>query len=647
MIRRKALAMVATLCLVAHGAPLGADAARPPWRNLDDVLTTANLKPKGTYYDATVPDTLDLVERARLSVHGLTSFLNSSQNYSPYHQAWFNVAQPLMTSRMAFHQTDNSGVANWGKIAQALVLTRQMSGSQENLDIDPQTLRGMVDFVPEDPRTHGWNPTTFVLLTLMDLNQHRADPKILKLIGHLVKGYHAGAERLPGDRAYFKINVPPEFSDGPAGQYGYGAHVRTQGDSVRMLVRWYELSGDRASLDLAGAVVRYVVQNRDFWSPETEPKAVVSQEHAHFSGHPHEYSHCLMGILSYARATSDARLKQFVRDGYEYLRNFGIARIGLFGETCATADMTCLAVNLSEAGAGDYWEDADQYVRNMLVDRQITDPEKLRHAAEIPPVFSRPIRQGDPRPSNARWSPMGQCYDPFWNADLPLDPKLETIDNVIQRNVGCFLSDSADPSELPKHRLMWNICCSGNANHALFCAWDAIVRCSDRSAQVHLLLNRASPWLDIDSYLPYEGKVLIRNKTARNLSVRMPRWVDLKTVHAELDGKPAGCFWVDRNLTFIGLQPGQLLSITFPMVETEEKYTLKWKKTDWWMEGTNPGGTWKNDHPTQYTFRFRGNTLVDLQPRDASAAYPAFQRAELANPHTPMLTLRRFVPTGP
>ena len=137
----------------------------------------------------------------------------------------------------------------------------------------------------------------------------------------------------------------------------------------------------------------------------------------------------------------------------------------------------------------------------MLADRQISDAEKLRRAVKTPPILSKPVREGDPRPTNVRWSPMGQCYDPQWNARIALDPKLETSDNVIERNVGCFLSDAADPSELPKLRFMWNICCPGNGNQALYHAWEAIVRCKEGNAQVHLLLNRASPWLDIDSYL--------------------------------------------------------------------------------------------------------------------------------------------------
>jgi len=36
---------------------------------------------------------------------------------------------------------------------------------------------------------------------------------------------------------------------------------------------------------------------------------------------------------------------------------------------------------------------------------------------------------------------------------------------------------------------------------ALYEAWDAIVRFENDVAQVNLLLNRASPWVEINSYL--------------------------------------------------------------------------------------------------------------------------------------------------
>ena len=118
-------------------------------------------------------------------------------------------------------------------------------------------------------------------------------------------------------------------------------------------------------------------------------------------------------------ALNDAQLKDFVRSSYEYVRNFGIARIGNFGEGCATGDMTYLALKLSDSGIGDYWDDADRYVRNHLAELQITDAAKLREATDLMP--------------HGRGK-----YD---TAKGPLDPLGETADRVVERNVGIFLSD--------------------------------------------------------------------------------------------------------------------------------------------------------------------------------------------------------------
>ena len=51
-----------------------------------------------------------------------------------------------------------------------------------------------------------------------------------------------------------------------------------------------------------------------------------------------------------------------------------------------------------------------------------------------------------------------------------------------------------------------------------------------------------------------------------------------------------------------------------------------WKKSEWWMEGSDPGRNWKNETPDKFTFHFRGSTVVDVTPRDPNAAYPIFQR---------------------
>ena len=70
-------------------------------------------------------------------------------------------------------------------------------------------------------------------------------------------------------------------------------------------------------------------------------------------------------------------------------------------------------------------------------------------------------------------------------------------------------------------------CCNGNCSRMLYYVWGNIVTADDGKLRVNLLLNRASPWADVDSWLPYEGRVAISMKTAKEaLLVRVPEWVD-------------------------------------------------------------------------------------------------------------------------
>ena len=47
------------------------------------IIREAALRPNGKRYRAVVPDTLDLAERAKMSVHGLTGFLASTPTTDP------------------------------------------------------------------------------------------------------------------------------------------------------------------------------------------------------------------------------------------------------------------------------------------------------------------------------------------------------------------------------------------------------------------------------------------------------------------------------------------------------------------------------------------------------------------------------------
>ena len=156
-------------------------------------------------------------------------------------------------------------------------------------------------------------------------------------------------------------------------------------------------------------------------------------------------------------------------------------------------------------------------------------------------------------------------------------------------------------------------CCSPHGTMGLFYAWDSIIQCHDGHAQINLLLNRASPWMDIDSNLPYEGKVVLKNKTAREAVVRIPLWADKNAVVCRLNNAKVDAQWQGRYLRVDNLKPQDTVTIEFPMVTRTETWTIP-AGGEHYVVGDDR--TWPAYTPgkTVLTMTFQGNTLIDCSP---------------------------------
>lgn len=319
---------------------------------------------------------------------------------------------------------------------------------------------------------------------------------------------------------------------------------------VHGLSHWYAVTGNESARELAGKLVKYILQPQ-FWMGNIESWAKwfnygyvrghsgrQRKPAALFKMHQAGAAYVLHGLIEYAVVANDAYVKEWVRQAYEYYRNIGLVRLGMWGENIANNLMVAIAIKLSDSGIGDYWEDVDQYVRNTMVEDQFIDAEPLKQACKE--------RGG------------------------PMEAEGFTIDRFIGslRWFGsCDFNGTLDPTH--------NTCvAAGPYLEPIYYAWESIVRCKDGAAQVNLLLNRASPWLDVDSYLPYEGKVVIHNKSARMISIRIPCWVDRKEITFSIDGTAADYTWIGNFLTVSSLKGYETLTVEFPMVETTETYHL-------------------------------------------------------------------------
>ena len=579
--------------------------------------------PAGSSYDASVPDTLDLAERARLALRCLTGTLDPADRDGVQYEIYFHVT---FAANPAWMGHDGTGLpTNNPKFAESMPMMRVMSGSDHNLDVENAMMKSMVRFIQPPglyyahhtnlrPWDGTWNPTDVdfanvygnarMVLAMMAWYQRDRDPAWKKRIDNMVEGLLQVAINR-GDYSFFPDDRVGEAFSYPLGGWRSGRESDNLGWThmyhsgiPRAAASWYLMSGNPKALELGRLITNYMIRPK-MWGDIDEPRYIQSADLGHWGGHFHSHVMMLRGVLSYACAVNDGNLKEFARNGYEFSRTYGVPRLGWFPEvthennrpceSCCIADMIGLATALSRAGVGDYWDDVDMYVRNQLAEQQVIDADLLQGVSQHSP-------------------------------GIKIDSPRQTSDQVIQRNIGGFVG-YGNLTELPKTWIMH--CCTGNSTQALYYAWEGITQFQNGAAVVNLLLNRAAPWLDIDSYLPYEGKVVIKNKKAEQVSVRIPAWVNRNALKCRVGDRESPVVFAGNYLLVKGLSARDQVTLTFPVPEETVKF-------QWYGE--------------TYTAQLRGSTVVELSPRRQSAdAYQIYLRNGYKANTAPMKNVTRYV----
>lgn len=602
-------------------------------------LASSLKAPEGERYTGVVPDTLDLTTHATFGLNALSGMLDPKINYEFWWQVDYFVCPPQL------HHASLSFAASGMKLLESFPMMMTMTGSNKFNESFNGLKNLLVSWIDDDGLLYcpvgperPWDtvaPEDYanvygqsrMMLAMMALYQFDKNEAWLELIGKMAdalcriaidKGDYAyypvsetnGVDRIDEGYCYtrggwYDTNEAESEVEGQEGSM----FVYNQGP-IRALAHWYTVSGDKKALDMAGKLVKYVTKDK-YWGtpfdwPQNRESKFLGSERAHFTGHVHGHAAMLLALAEYANAANDTRLKEFVRSGYEYLRNFGLSRIGLLGESCTVSDVIAIAIKLTEGGVGDYWDDVDGYIRNQMVEQQLTDFDELLKVCRL-------------------------------SATDGAVPGAEA-EAIIRQTLGVFVDD-ADLGQIPEtHSIQ---CCTGNGTQGLYFAWEGIVRQSgEDGVQVNLLLNRVSPWIDIESFLPYEGKVVLRNKTARRLSFRIPGWVDQKDVKCSVNGKEIIPSWIANYAGIDGLNPKDEIVFTFPMNEETVDYTLTTKQiwTSDPREEKNPP-----DSTVTFTCTFRGNTLVDYSPRHDGRWYLTYKRDNYKKDKAPMKEVTHYV----
>ena len=603
----------------------------------------------GNRYEVLTPDTLDLQERAALAINAMTSSTDPEADYEIYWVGDFYRNPPVL-------------IHNWndivqGKFLEALPLLRMVTGSDLSLDVDQAWAEALLRsigpdglyYIPTEGRPWArlesgvwwWNPVRRAdgsMTTTMDESVTQLghlwptgrfmaamtifylrdkNPLWKEAIEAMIGGL---TEQLidKGDYGYYPLGSfepgTPIVRDAEMPVGGGASFVAW---IIQGLAQYFRVSGYGPARTLAGKLVNYLRHHGQFFDTEgrfiERTKGLGAGELQNIvGGHFHSHTICLLAMLDYAMAVGDQELMEFVKKGYDFGRSYGSPLVGFFpesvnltypaSESCEVAEMIALALKLTEAGVGDFWDDADRWVRNQFVENQMIRTEWVDRLHR--PSYPLPVASN------------------------------ETADRVVERCVGGF-SGHPSANDLIIGEYAITHCCTGNAARTIYYVWERILDWDNGQLRVNLLLNRASPWADIHSYIPYEGRVDVRIKEAcREVVIRVPQWIKSGSdeVTCEVNGEPRRLTWDGRYVGAGEATPGDTVAVKFPI---SERTVGRRDRIDLRQSGTERIGG------ELYTLVIKGNTVVFIDPPGVNC--PLYQRDHYRNDYVGWRKIERFV----
>ena len=524
----------------------------------------------------------DLEERAELALNALTRNVDPALRYTPYFDCRLELDPPVLSHHPYWDHCDGTGRA-----LSALLLAREMTGSGYRSEIDVHLERLVASYQgaqglcwipepdyppaptrrPRPPVAEFWGQRGCLMAYVTAFQRSTDDAEraaLRRRLDALIHGLKSIAIERDG-YCYFPVPADDRPVDAdelfyPRGGWAGGAEPDGTGvmcataPIIRPIVQ-YLMTGARnpEALALCDGLARYVVERAGDYGADGS-----------FRGHFHSRVATAAGILQWGRFSGQDDLVRWAHQVYRYARGVGTG-FGWFPEfvgqhaceTCGITDMIDLAILLAGAGHPEYWGDAERFGRNHLVESQFLDAAWERQVPKLSPADAAEY--------------LASCP--------PAQLKRTGVHDVFP---GAFSGGSAPNAVVDTRRGHWWMgCCNAHGVHGLFLLWQHAVRATPTTVRVNLLFSRSTPWADVRSQLPREGRVEVTMRQQGALSIRIPDDIrrDEITVAA-----PNRWVWNDGSVEVDDLVPGAEVAISFPLTEHEEtvrvlgdEYRVSWR----------------------------------------------------------------------
>ena len=241
-------------------------------------------------YEATVPDTLDLAERAKLAVSALVGCYRRKEPIEPNMRVEFYRNPAVVLADQRCNEM-------WGKFLETILQMRTASGSMEQAELDDKSFGDIMSYMEgdgihwttrvadgDDLKYHNLSNGGRLFVALADKYNLEGDPADAENMRKMVKGFRDYAI-FREDYAYYpdpRVGgglslIPGGCTDTaePAGGRMYEVGwpgsacfaLFAIGSLVHGLCMCHLAIGDADSLDLAERLTRFLAKER-FWAPE-------------------------------------------------------------------------------------------------------------------------------------------------------------------------------------------------------------------------------------------------------------------------------------------------------------------------------------------------------------------------------------------
>jgi len=346
------------------------------------------------------------------------------------------------------------------------------------------------------------------------------------------------------------------------------------------LTIYYEATGDKEALYLIEKLTRFITKHSrgyeedgSFWS------------HARYEGDGQFHTHMatVAGILRFATLKPNPELVQWCYKIYKWACGMGSSYgwfpegTGINGkepvvekyrwlpgiiqnsETCCTTDMIHTAIYLAKNGMDQQWDYAERYM-NVLSASQIKNVSWAKTVTDKAETPSRSYK------------------------DIP------------SRYIGGF-TGRMNPNDFTNNGLVDTMaCCCGAGGRGVYLLWNYAIENKKEGVFVNLWFNKENEFIKVEVAVPQRGTMKVEVKNDCSLHIRIPEWLDRKSIKISDGEKKLSYTIKDNYMRFHQLPQGTTVHISFPLetrviaeIVAGKNYKVTWRGN--YLIGIDPKGT--------------------------------------------------------